>query len=198
MIDCPVQDYLGDIPKTVMEAIVSVESSNNPFAIGVVGDRLVRQPKSLDEAMSTVKKLERLGKNYSVGLAQLNKGNFQRFNVRDVADAFDKCTNVALGARVLVDCFDRSDKDLGKALSCYYSGNFSTGFEHGYVQKVLQKLSAATPKPSAAPTKASPFSFFSFKSSSPMVPRMAEKASASKPDDYSASKKGGADSAFVF
>ena len=48
---------------------------------------------------------------------------------------------------VLTECFDRSgrtrsrsDTDqfaLRKAISCYYSGNFSTGFRHGYVQKVV-------------------------------------------------------------
>jgi type IV secretion system protein VirB1 len=137
---CILQNVLGDIPMAVMRAVVTVESSHNPFAIGVVGGRLVRQPKSLDEAVATVKHLKTLGKNYSVGLAQLNQSNFHRFSISDVASAFDRCTNLQSGAKVLVECYSRSGSNLGKALSCYYSGNFETGFKHGYVQRVLDVL----------------------------------------------------------
>jgi type IV secretion system protein VirB1 len=137
---CLLQNVMGDIPMAVMRAVVTVESGHNPYAIGVVGDRLVRQPKSLGEAVATANRLESIGKNYSVGLAQLNRSNFSRYSVADVADAFDKCTNLQLGARVLVDCYARSGSNLGKALSCYYSGNFETGFKHGYVQRVMAVL----------------------------------------------------------
>lgn len=156
MIDgCSIERYLNNIPKVVMEAIVSVESSRNPFAIGVVGDRLVRQPRNLNEAVVTANQLDELGKNFSVGLAQLNKSNFTRFNLKDVAQAFDRCTNLQAGASVLSECYQRSGSSIGKALSCYYSGNFVTGFEHGYVQKVIRLIDSAsnangrkTPEPS--------------------------------------------------
>jgi type IV secretion system protein VirB1 len=140
---CAIDEYLNNIPKAVMEAIVAVESSRNPYAIGVVGDRLVRQPKTLDEAVVTANKLEELGKNFSVGLAQLNKTNFARFNLKDVAQAFDRCTNLQAGASVLTECYQRSGSSIGKALSCYYSGNFVTGFEHGYVQRVIRTLESS-------------------------------------------------------
>ena len=38
------------VPHEVMHHVVSVESSYNPYAIGVVGGRLVRQPRNLSEA----------------------------------------------------------------------------------------------------------------------------------------------------
>ena len=38
---------------------------------------------------------------------------------------------------------------LRQALSCYYSGNFATGFRHGYVRKVV--AAAARPVPTAQP-----------------------------------------------
>src|SRR5690606_37330316 len=40
-------------------------------------------------------------------------------------------------SRILAECYSRSRADWGKAFSCYYSGNFTTGYRHGYVQKVF-------------------------------------------------------------
>jgi type IV secretion system protein VirB1 len=63
----------------------------------------------------------------------------------------DPCTNLAAMETILVKCFDRAARThtrspsagplvpqaaLRQALSCYYSGNFSTGFRHGYVRRV--------------------------------------------------------------
>ena len=62
-----------------LAALVSVESGYNPYAIGVVGARLVRQPASLDEALATVGNLTRLGYNFSLGLGQVNRYNLTRF-----------------------------------------------------------------------------------------------------------------------
>src|SRR3989339_1535530 len=63
------------VPIAVMQRVVAVESSYNPFAIGVVGGRLARQPRSLDEAVATARMLEAKGRNFSVGLAQVNRHN---------------------------------------------------------------------------------------------------------------------------
>ena len=125
-----------DVPPRVMAAIIQVESSGNPFAIGVVGDALVRQPRHLQEAIATVKMLESAGKNYSLGVAQINKKNFSHYGIRTIEDAFDYCTSIKVGAKILSECFERSQNDWKKSFSCYYSGNFVTGFKDGYVQKV--------------------------------------------------------------
>ena len=43
------------VPHDIMHHVVRVESSGNPYAIGVVGGRLQRQPKNLAEAVATAK-----------------------------------------------------------------------------------------------------------------------------------------------
>lgn len=135
------------VPAEVMHHVVRVESSYNPFAIGVVGGRLARQPRSLAEAVSTSRMLEREGYNFSVGLAQVNRHNLARHGLDSHEKAFDTCPNLRAGARILAECRTRAGGDWSKAFSCYYSGNFVTGFEHGYVQKVLASWQAGTQAP---------------------------------------------------
>lgn len=124
-------------------AIVSVESGGNPHAIGVVGGALQRQPRSLPEAQATARQLARSGWNFSVGLAQINVGNFGRLGLT-LADAFEPCRNLAAMQTVLAACHGRAaptapqQQAIRRALSCYYSGNFSTGIRHGYVQRVVR------------------------------------------------------------
>ena len=125
-------------------ALVSVESAFNPWAIGVVGGALVRQPRHRAEALATAKALRNAGLNFSVGLGQINVGNFDRLGLT-VESAFEPCANLAAMQTVLAECFERASGSASKAvdqvalrqaLSCYYSGNFTTGFEHGYVRRV--------------------------------------------------------------
>ena len=125
------------VPPTVMEHVVKVESSFNPYAIGVVGGRLARQPRNLAEALSTARMLEDRGYNFSLGLAQVNRYNLRRQGLDSFEKAFDVCPNLQAGSRILAECYSRSGNDWGKAFSCYYSGNFTTGYRHGYVQKVF-------------------------------------------------------------
>lgn len=135
-------------PQT-MEAIVSVESTFNPYAIGVVGGRLARQPKNQEEAVATARQLASEGWNFSLGAAQVNRYNLPKYNI-DYAEAFDVCTSLRVGSKILEDCYVRASKRtkdeqaaLQQAFSCYYSGNFTRGFkpdkagEPSYVQKVL-------------------------------------------------------------
>jgi type IV secretion system protein VirB1 len=127
-------------------ALVSVESAFNPWAIGVVGGALQRQPRHRTEAIATAQALQATGRNFSVGLGQINVGNFPRLGLT-LATAFEPCTNLAAMQAVLTECFDRAQRKstrsstdqaaLRAALSCYYSGNFTTGFRHGYVSKVV-------------------------------------------------------------
>jgi len=143
------------VPHAVMQHVVAVESGRNPFAIGVVGRRLARQPATLAEAVATARMLEREGFNYSLGLAQVNRSNLRKFGLDDYDVAFDPCRNLAAGARILAECRERAGGDWGKAFSCYYSGNFRTGFEHGYVQRVFAAMGRAS-DPSRSPAAAMP------------------------------------------
>ena len=131
------------VPTAVMQHVVAVESSYNPFAIGVVGGRLARQPRSLEEAVATARMLEAKGRNFSVGLAQVNRHNLAAQGLAGYVQAFSACSNLAAGARILADCRQRAGGDWNKAFSCYYSGNFVTGFRHGYVQKIHASMRAA-------------------------------------------------------
>lgn len=127
-------------------ALVAVESAFNPWAIGVVGGALKRQPRHLTEAIATAEALQAAGRNFSVGLGQINVGNFPHLGL-SLSTAFEPCNNLAAMQAVLIKCFDRAQRKLPRAsadqaalraaLSCYYSGNFSTGFRHGYVGKVV-------------------------------------------------------------
>jgi len=139
-------------------ALVSVESAFNPWAIGVVGGALVRQPRYRAEALATARALQAAGWNFSVGLGQINVGNFERLGLT-LDSAFEPCANLAAMQSVLAECFDRASAPmtnapvaqaaLRRALSCYYSGNFATGFRHGYVRKVV---AAAVSAPRSVPT----------------------------------------------
>jgi len=132
-----------------MAAVARVESGFNPFAIGVVGGRLVRQPANKAEAVATAKSLEQNGFNFSMGLGQVNRYNLPKYGM-DYETAFEPCENLRVGAAILSECFARAKKTLVSdqaalqaAFSCYYSGNFSTGFrsdfqgQPSYVEKVL-------------------------------------------------------------
>ena len=127
------------VPREVMHHVVRVESSYNPYAIGVVGGRLVRQPRNLPEALSTARMLEQRGYNFSLGLAQVNRYNLVKYGLDSYEKAFQPCANLQAGSRILAECYQRS-RDWGKSFSCYYSGDFRTGYRHGYVQKVYASM----------------------------------------------------------
>jgi type IV secretion system protein VirB1 len=141
-------------------ALVATESSFNPWAIGVVGGQLERQPRSRAEALATANALKAGGWNFSVGLAQINVRNFTQLGLT-LEDAFEACSNLAAMQTVLTKCFDKAgisgegaQQALRQALSCYYSGNFTTGFTHGYVRKVVTAAARASlPSPASSKEK---------------------------------------------
>lgn len=149
-------------------ALVSVESGRNPHAIGVVGGALQRQPRHRQEALATARDLQARGWDFSVGLAQINVRNVRRMGLR-LEDAFEPCTNLRAMQTLLGDCYARSpassatsardpaldQRRLRQALSCYYSGNFVTGFRHGYVHRVVAAARNPLP-PSPNPSKELP------------------------------------------
>ena len=127
------------VSPNIMQHIVHVESSGNPYAIGVVSGRLQRQPHNLNEALATVKMLEQKGYNFSLGIAQINRYNLKKYGLHSYEQAFQVCPNVKAASYILKECFDRA-RDWGRAFSCYYSGNFVTGYRHGYVQKIFASM----------------------------------------------------------
>jgi type IV secretion system protein VirB1 len=130
-----------------LQAVVKTESGFNPYAIGVVGGRLARQPRSRDEAVATARALEAAGWNYSMGLAQVNRANLRIYGLTSET-VFDPCANLRAGGAILAECYTRAtgggrvpQDAVRAALSCYYSGNFTRGFKRdfggtSYVQRV--------------------------------------------------------------
>lgn len=144
------------VPAEVMQYVVHVESAANPFAIGVVGGQLVRQPQNLDEALATVRMLEVKGYNFSVGLAQVNRYNLGKYGLASYDEAFQACPNLAAASRILADCYASAGGDWGKSFSCYYAGDFVTGYRDGYVQKIYASIRRNTTVGGAPGVAASP------------------------------------------
>lgn len=140
-------------------ALVQVESSFNPWALAVVGGELVRQPKTRAEAIATARALQEQGLDFSAGLGQINARNLHRLGLV-IETVFEPCTNLAAMQVVLSECFERAcaagarsnQAALRQALSCYYSGNFDTGFRHGYVTRVAVAARRMA-SPSSTPAK---------------------------------------------
>ena len=143
---------------TTAQALLTVESAMNPFAIGVVGGQLVRQPRTRAEALATARQLDADGWNYSVGPSQINRRNWSRLGLT-AETAFDPCQNLRAMQAILGECYSRAELGspsqqvaLRKALSCYYSGNFVTGLQEdipgqpSYVNKVTA-AARAMPRP---------------------------------------------------
>jgi type IV secretion system protein VirB1 len=146
-----VEQCSANVEPIVMLSVIKTESSHNPYAIGVVNGA-VKQPKTLQEAVNTAKALHAANKNFSMGLAQINRYNLAKYNL-NYETVFDPCNNIRAASYILSDCYSRALKlnsnhndALRMAFSCYYSGNFSTGFRADfkgqlpYVEKVWNAL----------------------------------------------------------
>ncbi len=169
------QQCAPSVHPTTLQALVKTESGFNPYAIGVVGGHLARQPRSRDEAVATVRALDAAGWNYSMGLAQVNRANLRAYGLTSES-VFDPCSNLRAGSAILTDCYRRvsvggrkPQEAVRAALSCYYSGNFSRGFQPdfggtSYVQRVaanaadLGKNAAVVPPIAVVPDHAAPAS----------------------------------------
>ena len=141
-----------EIHPNTLAHIVRVESDYNPFAIGIVGAHLERQPRNRDEARATTAWLEAHHFNYSVGLGQVNKNNFAKYGL-SAETAFEPCRNLQAAAAILKECYQRAlqttvDQQIAlrDSFSCYYSGNFLTGYRAGYVIKVVTARVAMAPR----------------------------------------------------
>lgn len=117
------------VQPATMHALVTTESAYNPYAIAIVnGEPLKNQPQTREEAEQIIDDLETKGVNYSVGLGQVNKQNFVKYNTTG-KDLLDYCENLNVSSQILQQCYKSSpNKSVAEALSCYYAGNFSYGF----------------------------------------------------------------------
>lgn len=137
-------------PET-MQIVMQGESTLRPYAIGY---KIVRQddgkvfflnvqPRTREQAISWARWLTENKFDFDAGAVQVNSRNFKAYGLRYLA-AFDPCLNISRGAAILHECYSRAlpkcpdpQTALRRALSCYQSGNFTTGFKTGYVQKLV-------------------------------------------------------------
>ncbi|MFJ5481735.1 lytic transglycosylase domain-containing protein [Pectobacterium actinidiae] len=142
-------------PSTALD-VARVESGFNPYAIAEIipkatrslGDNNVisHQPSSRDKAELIIHRLVTQGRRYSVGLMQITSTNFHHYGVT-ASDLLEPCTNLSVFERILSDCYRRGGS-LKRALSCYYSGNFTTGqqTESAFNQtSYIQRIGYAVP-----------------------------------------------------
>ena len=151
----------GVAPSTLL-AVARAESALDPFAIGVNGPGVPRRhARSTAEAVTLARDLLQAGRDIDLGLAQINVRNLTRLGL-SLEAAFDPCRNLAAGARVLRDGYERGAARHGPgqpalrvALSYYNTGHATRGFANGYVARVTAQ--AGVPReagPAAAPTPA--------------------------------------------
>lgn len=115
--------------------VARVESGLNPFAIAEIiprekrtpGDKGVISyfPDSIKTALNITRQIELRKHRYSVGLMQITSSNFSKYNM-NAEKLFSPCNNLSVFEKIITDCYLRGG-NLVNALSCYYSGNFTTG-----------------------------------------------------------------------
>ncbi|ENQ6875323.1 lytic transglycosylase domain-containing protein [Salmonella enterica] len=137
-------------PSTSLD-IAKAESGYNPYAIAEIipknerkpGDKgfITHMPNNKEDAIGITRRIEAKGRRYSVGLMQITSTNFNSYGVT-ASDLFNPCTNLSVYEKIITDCYQRGGT-LQRALSCYYSGNFTTGQQPepalsktSYVQRV--------------------------------------------------------------
>jgi type IV secretion system protein VirB1 len=138
---------------STMSAIVKVESAGKAFALADAGPLNVPYaqrkymvhsyfPSSLDEASQLARALIADGHTVSLGLSQVNDRNLDHYGLT-IEQAFDPCTNLATGAKILTDFYKRASNQYGEgkealqaAISAYNSGSFERGISNGYVGQV--------------------------------------------------------------
>lgn len=148
-----IQTCAPDVAPRTMAAIVQVESASNPYAIGINGGaRLLRQPRTRNEAISTARQLLAQGRNIDMGLGQINSGNMRWLSL-SIEDAFDPCKNLAAASRVLTTNYrsvvrssTSSQHALRTALSMYNTGDQTRGFRNGYVRRIEEAAGQTSPR----------------------------------------------------
>lgn len=141
-----IQECAPQVSSSLIHAVIRAESGFNPLAININGNvKLARTPSTKDEAIKWAKWLASQGYSIDLGLMQINLGNLRRLGL-DLSTVFDPCKNLSAGANVLAENYSRalqqspnSQVAVLKAISAYNSGNFRSGFNNGYVQKVAQQ-----------------------------------------------------------
>ena len=130
--------------RALMVALVRRESSGNPFAIGMDGkDTPVTQPRNLAEAVRTAEGLVKMGKTFSVGLAQIHISNIKSLGISWKL-AFDGCTSLRNGQKIFEHFYAkaitagfRGNEAVYSALRGYNSGSIHAKVSNNYASVIM-------------------------------------------------------------
>ena len=143
-----------------MSAIVAYESGGYPYAIGDNSAHRSYFPADRASATRLATRLVRAGHDLDIGYAQLNIANVRAYGL-DLVRAFDPCTNIATGARILrIDyagaarTFGPGQRALASALSAYNTGGYFAGL--GYARGVYA-MATVIARQSSVGRRAVPF-----------------------------------------
>ncbi len=132
------------VAPTTMVALVKTESRANPWAIGLNGAMLRYQPKSESQAVAWVSYLDKHGYNFDVGLGQINIRNIKKRKIAPQELIINKCLNLQISGEIITQNYLLAKKKtadpqlaLRRAFSMYNTGNQSSGFQNGYVSRIL-------------------------------------------------------------
>lgn len=132
---------------SIIKAIVRVESGGDPWAINInkKGVRLLAKPKTKEQAQAWIDWFVKNNYNIDIGIAQINIKNIQKLKINP-SDFLDPCLNLKVAGQILLANYknsakyaNNSDDAVKLAISAYNTGNFRSGFDNGYVGKVMVK-----------------------------------------------------------
>lgn len=129
------------VAPSTMTAIVQVESSGNPLAIGDNTTGRSYYPHDRAAAERLARRLLNAGHLLDLGIAQIDSMNFPGFGV-NVHSIFDPCINLSIGAKILSDDYAfaaRRYRDaqvaLRHAIGMYNTGRLNAGTR--YIARVV-------------------------------------------------------------
>jgi len=138
---------------SVMAAIVKTESGGNPWSINVNRYKgrkvkLAFQPKSQKQAENWAEYLDKRGYDFDIGIAQVNIKNVHKFGYT-TKQMLDVCTNLQVSSQILKFNYNNAlrktkvsrQNAIKLAISAYNTGNYHSGFQNGYVRKVIYNYS---------------------------------------------------------
>lgn len=133
------------VDPVTMSAIVKQESAGHPWSINDNNGKRSYRLKTKEEAVLKATELISSGHSIDMGLAQINSKNLRWLGL-SVAQAFDPCTNISAGAKVLTHGYQKTGS-LPAALSMYNTGKPNSTRGQEYARQVLRHAGVVVPAP---------------------------------------------------
>lgn len=153
-----------DVSKLLLLAIADVESSLNPFTIGLVENNKNKMaavkkyldliqvkyinkkgssfmsviPTSYEDARKVYLILTHFGlRNFDLGYSQINIKNIEKFNIDGNRLFVDTEYVFGYSAKILTSCWKHNKQNIYKGIECYNKGTNKSKYDYKYTQKVI-------------------------------------------------------------